>query len=90
MAFESSDDEKSIADRVSDAVREAVQKVLFDAGGGIVNGYSGVIEYYDADGERGWFTIEGSGQSAIHTLGLVNFLKKSVDKHVDRYFLSQD
>lgn len=81
--------EDSVADKVSIAVREAIQNVLKEEGGGLVNGYAGVIEYYDSKGERGWFTIQEVNQSAIHTLGLVSFLSKSVDKHLETYFLSQ-
>lgn len=79
------DDEQSAADALARAIETAIQNVLTERGGGMLTGYTGVINYMDADGERAWATVHLDGQAPWQTLGLLRYQTLVVEREINAY-----
>ncbi len=67
-------DEEQFHDDLQEAVADAIQKVLNARGGGLIEGFIGMLEYMTPDGQHGFGLFNGTNQLHTRTLGMAQYL----------------
>jgi hypothetical protein len=72
-------------DRLQVIADNALGEFATETGGGIVTGYTMIVDYMDSNGDRCWATAHAENQKPATTLGLLRWATLAVENQVLRY-----
>lgn len=78
-------DGEKAADVFARHINRAIESALAELGGGFPQGFAGIIDYIDNEGDRTWATVFADDQVPMVTLGILRFGTLSVERQVNRY-----